>query len=268
MEDSLSYVRKMKLGADIWLSLEYTERMVIQLFENFPKDRKPLPPEYAKIYENQYKSNRSGGTTATSVAQRMEAWLHKKVAMDSASHLSTLEIGAGNLNQLQYESTEGGYDIVEPFTALYENEVNKSLLRNIYNLIEDVPLSNRYDRITSCAAFEHIPNLPYVVSKTGLLLNNGGCLRTAVPSEGGMMWKLGYSLTTGLEFKMKYKLNYSVLMKHEHVNTVDEIQDVIRYFYKDVSTSRYGVGKHFSLYSFFEARNPDIDRCKQYLCEN
>ena len=234
------------------------------MFKNFPKIRTPLPPEYAAFYENQYKNNRSGNTTATSVSRRLESWLHKKVAKDSASHLSTLEIGAGNLNQLQYESTGKAYDIVEPFTALYENEVKKPLIRNIYNLIEDVPLTNKYDRITSCAAFEHIPNLPYVVSKTGLLLNEGGTLRTAVPSEGGMMWKLGYTLTTGLEFRAKYKLDYSVLMKHEHVNTVDEVQEVIRYFYKDVSVSRFGVGKHFSFYSFILAHNPDIERCKQY----
>ena len=234
------------------------------MFENFPKSRPPLPPEYAKIYENQYKANRSGGSKATSAAQRMESWLHKKVAKDATPNLATLEIGAGNLNQLQYEAVGQAYDIVEPFTALYENEESKHQVRNIYNLIEDVPIESKYDRITSCAAFEHIPNLPYVVAKTGLLLERSGCLRTAVPSEGGMMWKLGYTLTTGLEFRMKHKLKYSVLMKHEHVNTVSEIHDVIKYFYKDVTVSRYGVGKHFSFYTFILAKNPDIDRCRQY----
>ena len=241
---------------------------VTKVFENFPKTRTPLPPEYARLYESQYKSNRSGSTTATSAAKRMESWLHKKVAKDSGRHLATLEIGAGTLNQLQYEPLGEAYDIIEPFTALYENEAHKPLLRNIYTLIEDVPLTNRYDRITSCAAFEHIPNLPYVVSKTGLLLKEGGCLRTAVPSEGGMMWKLGYTLTTGVEFKRQYKLDYSVLMKHEHINNVDEIHEIISYFYKDVSVSRFGIGKHFSFYSFFVAHKPDIDRCKQYLHDN
>ena len=236
----------------------------MKMFENFPKVSKPLPPEYAKIYEQQYKSNRSGATVASSASQRMEAWLHKNVAKDSSLDLSTLEIGAGNLNQLKFESIGTEYDIVEPFKALYENEKSKDQIRTIYDLMEDVPVTNKYDRITSCATFEHIHNLPYVVAKSGLLLKENGCLRSAVPSEGGALWKIGYSLTTGLEFRMRYKLDYSVLMKYEHVNTVDEIHAVIKYFFKDVSVNRFGCGKHFSLYTFFLAKNPIIDRCIAY----
>jgi len=234
------------------------------VFEDFPKTREPLPPEYAEIYERQYKSNRSGDTSATSVARRMERWLHKKVAKDSASHLATLEIGAGNLNQLQFEPIGAEYDIVEPFKALYENEKDKSRVRAIFDFIEDVPTTNRYDRITSCAAFEHIDNLPYVVARTGLLLKDNGCLRVAVPSEGGFLWKLGYSLTTGIEFRMKYGLNYSVLMGYEHINNVDEILDVVKYFFGVVSINRFGFGKHFSFYSFFNACRPNVSRCEEY----
>ena len=233
-------------------------------FNNYPKKRSQLPPEYAEIYEKHYKSNRGGDTIASSASQQMESWLHKKVAKDSMAHLSTLELGAGNLNHLKYEIIGNEYDIVEPFQALYENKSNKNQIRTIYNLIEDIPLTNKYDRIISCATFEHIENLPYVVSKSGLLLSDNGCLRVAVPSEGGLLWKLGYSLTTGLEFRIKYGLDYSVLMKHEHVSNVDEIQDVIEYFFENVYICRYGFGKHFSLYTFFLAQNPNVNRCKEY----
>jgi len=234
------------------------------MFENFPKTRKPLPPEYSAIYEQHYKSNRGGGTRAAGAAQRMEVWLHKKVAGDSALDLSTLEIGAGTLNQLDYEIIGTEYDIVEPFKALFENVDGKDKIRAVYDLIEDVPASNRYDRITSCATFEHIENLPFVVGKSGLLLGAGGCLRVAVPSEGGFLWKLGYSLTTGLEFRLRHKLDYSVLMKYEHINTVDEILDVIQFFFSDVKIHRFGFGKHFSFYSFFIARDPIMTRCEEY----
>lgn len=44
------------------------------------------------------------------------------------------------------------------------------------------------------------------------------------------MWKLGYTLSTGMEFKRKYGLEYEVLMKHEHVNTAKEIEEVLNYF--------------------------------------
>lgn len=234
------------------------------MFEKFPKKRPALPPEYAKIYEEQYKSNRGGETVASSASQRMESWLHKKVAEDSSPNLSTLEIGAGNLNQLKYETIGNEYDVVEPFKALYEDVPAKAKIRKIYDFIEDIDLANKYDRVTSCAVFEHIDNLPYVVAKSGLLLKSDGCLRTAVPSEGGFLWKCGYSLTTGLEFKLHYKLNYSVLMKYEHLNTLDEIHEVLKYFYRKVTVKRLGIGKHFSLYTFLLAKEPILDRCKEY----
>lgn len=52
----------------------------IEMFKNFPKVRIPLPLEYQEIYEQMYKSNRNGETAATSLAQKMEKWLHYKVA--------------------------------------------------------------------------------------------------------------------------------------------------------------------------------------------
>ena len=53
------------------------------MFEQFPKSRPALPPEYASLYEEHYKENRRGGTVASTWAQRMESWMHKKVAADA-----------------------------------------------------------------------------------------------------------------------------------------------------------------------------------------
>jgi len=235
------------------------------MFDNFPKTRQELPLEYIKIYENHIRENRDGKTAVTSLSQRMEGWLHKKVAIGSGENKSTLEIGAGTLNQLQYESVGAEYDVIEPFKALYEDSTEKNKVRKFFDLIEEVPLKSRYNRIISCATFEHIENLPYVVSKSGLLLCEKGQLRVAVPTEGGFLWKLSYTMTTGVEFWIKHKLNYSVIMKYDHINTIDEIQSVIKWFFRDVSTQRMGFGKHLSFYTFFCAETPDINRCNEYI---
>ena len=52
------------------------------MFENYPKERLKLPLEFQKIYSEHYKNNREGSTSASSLAQKMEAWLHRKVAND------------------------------------------------------------------------------------------------------------------------------------------------------------------------------------------
>lgn len=110
------------------------------MFKNFPKVRIPLPLEYQEIYEQMYKSNRNGETAATSLAQKMEKWLHYKVANDISGigGYRTLEIGAGTLNQLFYEKKLEHYDVIEPFMALYEDSPNLKYVKNIYKDIKEV----------------------------------------------------------------------------------------------------------------------------------
>lgn len=112
------------------------------MFENFPKVRKPLPSEYQAIYESFYKSNRNGESVASGAAQKMERWLHRKVAADTRGlqGRKTLEIGAGTLNQLGFESDFSHYDIIEPFAALYANSAHLGKVRQIYADISEIPL--------------------------------------------------------------------------------------------------------------------------------
>jgi hypothetical protein len=238
------------------------------MFNKFPKKRPPLPPEFQDIYSEHYKRNRSGGSPASSLAQKMESWLHKQVARDTqtcATQKTTLEIGAGNLNQLPHERNIGPYDIVEPFKELYENSALLPRVRNIYDSMEAIPSGTKYDRITSIAAFEHICNLPEVIALCGVLLQDHGTLRVSIPNEGALLWKLGWQCTTGLEFKIRYGLNYNQLMQHEHVNTADEIEEILDYFFSDISRKSFGLSKTISLYHFFACRSPEMKRCHEFL---
>jgi hypothetical protein len=238
------------------------------MFEQFPKTRPPLPKRIEEIYSDQYKSNRNGETSAASLAQKVESWMHRKIAADVAgrpSTKSTLEIGAGTLNQLPYEPEGGAYDIIEPFRSLYADSPLLARVRNVYADIADVPDSQRYDRITSVATYEHVLDLPALVARTGLLLAPDGMLRTAIPSEGTLLWTLGWKLTTGLEFRLKHGLDYGLLMKHEHVNTAREIEDVLNFFFEQVECSCFGVARSLSLYQFFVCAKPRIERCREYV---
>jgi hypothetical protein len=240
----------------------------VSVFDNFPKVRPPLPRAIEDIYSTHYKSNREGQTAASSLAQRMESWLHRQVANDVAnpkdSAKVTLELGAGTLNQLPYEPTVQSYDIVEPFGDLYTNSPLLGRVRNIYSDICEVPSNCRYDRITSVATLEHVCNLPEVIARSGLLLAENGVLRASVPSEGTLLWTLGWKLTTGLEFRLRHGLDYGLLMKHEHVNMAKEIGEVLEYFFNEVECKVFGLSKSISLYRYYECRNPRIDRCRKF----
>jgi hypothetical protein len=234
------------------------EAEVDAVLARFPKIRPALSPKIEALYIRQYKENRSGGTPAASAAQRLERWMHRQVAADVAGGAvkATLELGAGMLNQLPHERFTAPYDIVEPFEALYAAAPDRGRVRGVFADIGEVPAERRYERITSIAALEHMCDLPLVLARAARLLTPGGCLRAAYPAEGGVLWTLGWRLTTGLEFRLRHGLDYGVLMRHEHVNTAAEIETLARAVFEDVRIRSFGVGRQFSLYRFLEARRP------------
>lgn len=231
-----------------------------RLLARFPKARPGLPPAFQEIYAAQYKANRSGETAAASLSQRLEAWMHRKVAEDVADGRprATLELGAGTLNQLPYEPASPAYDIVEPFTALFEGSPHRARVRRVYADVREVAAEQRYERITSVAVLEHVCDLPYLLARSARLLAPGGVFRAAIPAEGGLLWRVGWSCTTGLEFRMRHGLDYGTIMRHEHVNTAAEIEVLVRAVFAQVSVKAFGVGRHLSLYRFLEAREPRL----------
>lgn len=239
----------------------------VKLFGDYPKERSALPPEYAAVYLEHYRNNRAGGSLLARAARRAEGWMHRKVAADvgRSAGKSTLEIGAGTLNHLQYEPASAPYDIVEPFRQLYESAPDLPRVSHAYYDISEIPRDRKYDRIISVAVLEHVGNLPEVVARSGLLLDAGGQFRAGVPSEGTIPWLLCWKLITGVEFRIRYGLDYGVLMRHEHMNTAREVEDVLRHFFADVREDAFGPSKRLSLYQFFACSNPRAARCRDYL---
>lgn len=189
--------------------------------------------------------------------------MHKKVAQDAItapfnhkSELRTLEIGAGTLNHLPFEQTINGYDIVEPFHDLYKNSPLLNQINTIYKDINEINHNTPYDRIISIATFEHICDLPDLVQKLSWLMSPQGILQVAVPSEGTLLWKLGWMVTTGIELKIRTGLNYSVLNQYEHVNTAAEIETILHCFFKNIHCSVLGVCKALSFYQYFKCTDP------------
>lgn len=236
------------------------------LLKRFPRERPVLPDAYKKIYDEHYLRNREGDYVATSLSQKLEAWMHRRVAGDvqDLTPKATLDVGAGTLNQCAYEPRVGRYDIVEPYPKLYERSRFLPRVTNIYRDIADIPPENRYDRITSVATFEHILDLPAVIARAALLLAPHGSVRTGIPNEGHFAWRLG-TMVTGFEYFVRFHLNYQVLMRHEHVNTADEIECLLHHFFKENTCAVFGLNKRIAFYRFYESKMPDRERAEVYL---
>ncbi len=60
------------------------------ILDKFPKKRIELPEAFQKIYNQHYLSNREGKYKATSLSQKLESWMHKKIAEDVAGGNQTV----------------------------------------------------------------------------------------------------------------------------------------------------------------------------------
>ncbi len=234
---------------------------VDELFATFPRSRPPLPIKYQEIYEREYLLNREGEKTIESLAKGVEAWMHRKVAGRTSK--TTLEIGAGTLNHLKFEKQIVHYDAVEPFRSLYKDKLEVHQVNEIYATLDQIPSEQRYDRIISVAVLEHMTNLPKETAQAALHLSPNGVFQAGIPSEGGLMWWLGWRMTTGLSYWMRNRLDYGVLMRHEHVCQATEIITVVKALFEDVKVQRFPLPfHHLSLYAYVEAHRPRLELAK------
>lgn len=230
---------------------------------DFPKARPVLPAAQQAIYEQEYLSNRDGKTFMSSLAQKLESWMHRQVISNLAGR-RFLEVGAGTLNHVPYMNnidTEY-YDVVEPAKFLYEFSPHKAKIRQFYTDIADC--QETYDSIFSIAALEHVTDLPHVLAKMGVLLNRNGKCINAIPCEGGFLWGLSWRCSTGLAYRLRTGYSYKNVMLHEHINNYDEIISLHRHFFNSIKIVHFPFYKHGSFYACIVAENPRLDVCNVY----
>lgn len=280
----IGYAISMLILSVIWPVISYlimkfhtfktlaTEGQSIMTFEEliniYPKTRPELPQEYQDIYVDHHQTNRNPDNSAgVSLSAKLEQWMHVQVQkpFQDKHDKRILEIGAGTFNHVKSEGQYAQYDVVEPFKALYENQPEQELVNTIYDSVFDVPENNKYDKVISIAVLEHVEELPYIIAKSALLMDKDAVFNLGIPSEGTPLWKLGYTMTTGIEFKKRYGLKYETMMKYEHINTAKEIEQVCNLLFNDITYKSFGFCKFMSLYQYFECRQPNIELCKQLM---
>ena len=210
------------------------------LLKKYPKKRILLSKKIKKIFVNEYKNNRTNF-----LSQLSESWMHFSIkGRKSKGKYSTLEIGAGNLNHLKYESSNNliNYSIIEPQKFLLKNNKYKNSVK-IYKNLNQIKKKS-LDRIISCAVLEHITDLPKYLAQSSGLLKSNGYQSHSIPCEGYPLWHLVWDIVSGIPFKIRTGLNFKEIQKYEHVNNYDEILFLIKYFYNECDIK-------FSYPSFF-----------------
>jgi len=235
------------------------------IIDTYPRPRPPLPLAWQKIYTETYKASREGRSLLYRITQKLESWMHRQVLSKRPHGEKLLELGAGTLNHVSYETSVAEYDVVEPFHELFEDKPERERIDGFYDYIAEIPEANRYDRIISIAVLEHVVDLPHAVARAGLLLSSGGTFNAGIPSEGGLLWGLSWKCSVGALTKAKLGLDYGDLMRHEHLSTAPDILAVVRYFFRNCKVTYFPFpSHHLSLYACIKASDPIVERCVAY----
>ena len=216
-----------------------------------------LPYEYEFIYKRFYDDYAFSKSFARKIAAFFESWYHKKIAKMGFSNHDILEVGCGGLNHIKYEKNFKKYDVVEPKKYLIESANNdlKLAISEIYDSIELIPKNKKYNKIISIAVLEHVLDLEEHIKKISTLLKPNGFFALAIPAEGEFLWWLAWRCSTGLAFWLKYKLDYGVLMKYEHVNDARQIMEILKkYFYIEQFSCYPCKIRNFRLYIALKCR--------------
>jgi hypothetical protein len=234
------------------------------LLATYPRTRPSLSDAHAKVYAEQYRINRDGDTVVDGAAQKLEEWMHRQVARVNGGPI--LELGAGTLNHLRFETCSEPYDVVEPFSALYEGRVEAAKVRDFFDSAQDVPTARNYQRIISIAVLEHLPDLPGDIARSALLLDDDGVFQAGIPSEGGFLWWAGWRFSTGIAYFLRTGLDYGVVMRHEHLNDAPTILALVQHFFEEVKVKRFPTPFHqLSFYAYLEARTPRRELAHRFL---
>lgn len=239
---------------------------VEKLLASYPRTRPALSPAWRERYHHTHLDSREGRTPLYRLTQMLESWMHRRAATQRAAVEQVLEIGAGTLNHLRWEPPTLIYDVVEPYHQLYAGRPEAARVRNFYADLADVPAENRYQRIISIAALEHVLDLPRLVALAALRLAPQGAFRVGIPAEGGLLWGVAWRLSVGLSCRLRTGLDYGQLMRYEHVSQAGEVIQVLEHFFHDCQVRRFPLPwQHLSLYASVRCRFPRLDRCQAAL---
>ena len=149
-----------------------------------------------------------------------------------------LEIGAGTASHIDYIKHK--YDkffIVETSKEAFEHYKNDN--RVIVKLYDGIKLpfeDNFFDRIIISHVLEHINDPENFLFEIMSKLKEGGLVSISLPTDPGLLWRVGKLFTKYFTAKRTYKISsneYDYLMATEHINSIFNLISLIRYNFKN-----------------------------------
>ena len=155
-----------------------------------------------------------------------------------------LEVGAGNAPHYKFIKHEyDEYHIVETSGTVIQNYTdNPKVIATNYDG-KTLPYEKEYfDRIIISHCLEHILNPESFLFEMMSKLKKGGILSISLPTDPGLLFRLGRLYLKLFSIKKNYKITsqkFDYMNATEHVNSIFGLSSIIKYNYADSIQENY-----------------------------
>lgn len=155
-----------------------------------------------------------------------------------------LEIGAGDFPHIKYLKHDyDEYHIIETSDYALENyNENSKIIKKKYDgKIIPYP-DEKFDRIIISHCLEHIPTPENFLIQMMNKLKKGGILSISLPTDPGLLFRLGRVYLKIFSLKKNYKISreeFDYMNATEHINSIFGLYSIIKYNYGDSLKESY-----------------------------
>ena len=147
-----------------------------------------------------------------------------------------LEIGAGDAPHLKYLKHDfDEYHIIDTSDfILKKTDENSKIIRKIYDGKVIPYPDEKFDRIIISHCLEHILQPENFLIQMMNKLKKGGILSISLPTDPGLLFRLGRTYLKIFSLKKHYKISndeFDYMNASEHINSIFGLHSIIRYNY-------------------------------------
>jgi len=155
-----------------------------------------------------------------------------------------LEIGAGSAphyNYIKHEYNE--YHIVDTSDFAKDFHKNNDKVKFLSYDGKVLPYENQtFDRIIISHCLEHILSPENFIKEMMRTLKPGGVLSISLPTDPGLVWRLGRKFIKYFTLRKTYKITdeeFDYMNATEHVNSIFNLISIIKFNYKNSIEEKY-----------------------------
>ena len=171
---------------------------------------------------------------------KLMRYCHKKLENFESRKIysQVLEIGSGTEPHLQYIKHDfDDYYVAETSEYALNFFKDNTKMKIVKYDGKKLPFNNEsFDRIIISHALEHINNPEAFIMEMMSKLKKNGVLSISLPTDPGLLWRLGRFVIKIFKLKRNFKLSneqYDYNNAIEHINSIYNLRAIIRYHFKN-----------------------------------